>query len=97
MSNVIKFEDLPQEKQDAINKLKKKFFWKSLLTGANFGAMLFFVNLIIALAKLTFQLTDGSTILISIVVNFSIIIWFQSTLKDNAVKVREEFFKILEK
>lgn len=51
MKKTLKFEELSKEHQSEIKKAGKKLFVSGLLTGANYGGLLFMSNLIIVFAN----------------------------------------------
>jgi hypothetical protein len=88
-----KFEDLSKDQQKALRLAGRKFVTGMFLNGVNFGGLMFFSNLILILANMTFFNSTALLIVSSIVVNITLLHMMGQVNKQKAaefkVKVKE--------
>lgn len=84
MSETRKFEDLTKKQQDTIKEAGKKFIIGNLLTGANYGGLLFVANLCLVLANGAFFNSTFLLIAAVVVVDIKLISMMRSTNRENA-------------
>jgi hypothetical protein len=96
MSEVKKFEELTKEQQDQIKKAGKKFIIKGLLTGMNYGGLIFFSNLVLVLANAAFFQSQIILIVLCVAVDITLLRMMGTTSGENAEEFRSTVKKVLE-
>lgn len=91
-----KFSDLTKEQKLQVKKIGRKFVFKNMLTGANYGGLFFFSNLALIFANETFFDSTTLLIVLCVVVDVILINMMLSSMRENAIFVRDEVKKIVD-
>lgn len=85
MSEIKKFEDLTPEQQKTVKKAFKKYLLSGLLTGANYGGLLFFSNLVIIMANMAFMKSTPLMFILCVVADIYILKMMGKANRENAL------------
>lgn len=96
MDEIKKFEELTKEQQDQIKKAGKKLVIKGLLTGMNYGGLIFFSNLVLVLANAAFFQSQMFLIVACVAVDITLLRMMGTASGENAEEFRSTVKKVLE-
>lgn len=97
MSKTVKFEDLSKEDQQKVKSAGKKLFFKGLLTGANYGGLLFFSNLVIVMANEAFLKSTPLMFILCVAVDITLLRMMGTANRENAAEFANSIKEVLEK
>jgi hypothetical protein len=96
MSKTVKFEDLSKENQEIVKKAGKKLLFSSLLTGANYGGLMFMSNLILVMINHIYFESQILLLIACVLVDIKLLGMMGKSNAENAKAFADTVKKVLE-
>jgi len=97
MSKTIKFEELSKEDQADVKKAGKKLFVSGLLTGANYGGLIFMSNLVLMMLNGAYFNSQILLFIACVLVDMKLLSMMGKANAENVKQFADSVKKVLDK